>query len=89
MLKGVNKLIVEINNPESDYFERAIFFVKPSKGDIPTIELSDNAGALIKNAAFSLKRKKKKKRSYLLALLRLMCAAGLGALIAVIIIKMI
>lgn len=29
MLKGVNKQVLEINETESDYFEKAIFFVKP------------------------------------------------------------
>ena len=29
MLKGVNKQILEITNPESPYFEKIIFFVRP------------------------------------------------------------
>lgn len=30
MLKGVNKQILEVTNPESPYFEKIIFFVKSS-----------------------------------------------------------
>lgn len=30
MLKGVNKQILEVTNPESPYFEKIIFFVRPS-----------------------------------------------------------
>ncbi len=29
MLKGVNRQILEITNPESPYFEKIIFFVRP------------------------------------------------------------
>lgn len=28
LIKGVNKRIVEINNPQSDYFEKVIFYIK-------------------------------------------------------------
>lgn len=31
MIKGVNKRIIEINNPENDYFEKAILFINSSK----------------------------------------------------------
>lgn len=79
MLKGVNKLIVEINNPESDYFERAIFFVKPNKGDVPTFELADSAGRLIKNASVPLGKKKKKRLSILLMLLSAACFGAAAA----------
>ncbi len=30
MIKGVNKNIIEVLNPENQYFEKIIFFVKPS-----------------------------------------------------------
>ncbi|MEG0615620.1 MAG: hypothetical protein RR540_07680 [Oscillospiraceae bacterium] len=43
MIKGVNKHIVEINNPQNDYFEKAILFVKPEKLAIPPKKLSDEA----------------------------------------------
>ncbi len=29
MIKGVNRQIIEVNNPESIYFERAVFYLKP------------------------------------------------------------
>ena len=31
MLKGVNKSVVEINNTDNDYIEKAILFIKPDK----------------------------------------------------------
>lgn len=56
MVKGVNKLIVEVANPDSEYFEKAIFFVKPKMKDTPTKELSKSADALI-SAADNRKRR--------------------------------
>ncbi len=32
MVKGVNKTIIEINNTESEYFDRILLFVKASYG---------------------------------------------------------
>lgn len=31
MLKGVNKTVVEINNTDDDYIEKAILFINPEK----------------------------------------------------------
>ncbi|MBR4093036.1 MAG: hypothetical protein IKK32_04115 [Oscillospiraceae bacterium] len=36
VIKGVNRRVIEINNPDGEYFEKAILFVKPEKsGDKP------------------------------------------------------
>ncbi len=40
MVKGVNKQIIEVNNPDSIYFERAVFYLKPGVRILPT-ELSE------------------------------------------------
>ncbi len=37
MLRGVNKRIIEINDTGSDYFERALFFVKTSVNECPAV----------------------------------------------------
>ncbi|MBQ7959436.1 MAG: hypothetical protein IJ330_07000 [Oscillospiraceae bacterium] len=31
VIKGVNRRVIEINNPDGEYFEKAILFVKPEK----------------------------------------------------------
>lgn len=36
MIKGVNKRIIEINHPESPYFERAVFYLKPNVRELPS-----------------------------------------------------
>ena len=35
MIKGVNKKIIEVNNPDSLYFERAVFYLRPEVSDLP------------------------------------------------------
>ena len=36
MIKGVNKRIIEINGPDSIYFEKAIFYLKPNVRELPS-----------------------------------------------------
>lgn len=36
MIKGVNKRVIEINNPDSIYFEKAIFYLKPNVRELPS-----------------------------------------------------
>lgn len=47
-MKGVNKLILEIRNPDSEYFERAILFVKSEKMYAAQSEINRNAEMLLK-----------------------------------------
>lgn len=35
MIKGVNKKVLEINNPQSLYFEKAVLYLKPNMTNIP------------------------------------------------------
>lgn len=35
MLKGVNKTIIEVNNPDSLYFEKAVFYLRPHVRTLP------------------------------------------------------
>ena len=35
MIKGVNKKVIEINHPDSAYFERAVLYLKPDVKDLP------------------------------------------------------
>jgi hypothetical protein len=78
MLKGVNKLIIEVSNPESELFERAIFFVKPDKSSVITKDMNESVRNIMNEAdgirSFN-KLPKTKKRT----LLKLAGAAGMGA----------
>lgn len=55
MIKGVNKHIVEINNPQNDYFEKAILYVRSDKLTIPPKELSGEAKSYLNSLGFCKK----------------------------------
>lgn len=46
-MRGVNKLIVEIKDTESEYFDRAILFLKPEKLGTGQSELNESAQKLL------------------------------------------
>lgn len=48
MVKGVNKRVVEINNPSSEYFERAILFISNEKLEAAPEELSAEAARYLR-----------------------------------------
>jgi len=79
MLKGVNKLIIEVNNPESELFERAIFFVKPEKQGIVNKQLNESVSSIM-NSASDIRQKPANAKSR--TLLKLAGAAGVGAVLA-------
>ncbi len=35
MVKGVNKKVIEINRPDSAYFERAVLYLRPEVSEVP------------------------------------------------------
>lgn len=35
MIKGVNKKVIEINRPDSIYFERAVLYLRPEVTEVP------------------------------------------------------
>ena len=43
MIKGVNKKIIEINNTDSIYFEKAVFYLKPNVIELPYPVARDEA----------------------------------------------
>lgn len=36
MVKGVNKQIIEVNNPDSIYFEKAVFYLRAGVRSLPS-----------------------------------------------------
>lgn len=43
MIKGVNKQVLEINETQNDFFEKAIFFVKPEYSGMSEGRLREKA----------------------------------------------
>ena len=57
MIKGVNKKVVEINNPRSIYFERAVFYLKPNMSLMPEKLISREADEFIRELAPERRKK--------------------------------
>ncbi len=50
MIKGVNKQVLEINETQNGFFEKAIFFVKPEYSGMGEGRLKESARKEIENA---------------------------------------
>ncbi len=80
MLKGVNRQVLEIAQPECAYFERVLFFVKPEYSSVSEGKLKSKADSLIQSS--SAPPAEKKKSSFLsgaAGYIKLLLAAGAGA----------
>lgn len=87
MVKGVNRQVLEIHETGCDYFEKALFFVRPEYS-------AENEGKLRGGALKALRRtvpvpktKKQKTKSLLLMLAELLASAGAGAALTALIIR--
>jgi hypothetical protein len=82
MLKGVNRQVVEVSQPNSRYFERILYIVKPEFSGLSQAKLMSEAGKLNQNqSARPPKMKSAKKHAVLITMTLL---AGLAAVITVI-----
>ena len=79
MLKGVNRQVVEIPQPESDYFEKVILFVKPEYYGVGEAGLREKAAAVLKNTVRPPAGRFDRKEIRLANMLRLVFAAIGGA----------
>ncbi len=57
MIKGVNKQVLEINETQNGYFEKAIFFVKPEYCGMSEGKLRESAKKEVESAGKPPKRK--------------------------------
>lgn len=85
MLKGVNKQILEITNPESPYFEKIIFFVRPDSQGCDDKAIKTEAEKISTSTALRPpKQKRSIKRILLIALyvgLSVLCSACVAFLL--------
>lgn len=58
MLKGVNKNVVEVVDIESEYFEKAILFLRPGRGAVDEGTLRRKAGEYLGGIRYHPRRKK-------------------------------
>ena len=81
MLKGVNRKVVEIHNPESLYFEKAVFYLKPDLTSVPMALLTAEAHHCLHPAASAPAGHRRSPGRIVLWLLLLAAAAGAGYLL--------
>lgn len=87
MVKGINRQVLEIRETGCDYFEKALFFIKPEYSAESEARLRGGALRAVKSAAAVPKTKKQKLKSRLLLFLELAVSAGGGALISALLIR--
>lgn len=58
MLKGVNKSVVEVVDIESEYFEKAILFLRPGRGQTDEGLLRRKAGEYLGGLRYRPRRRK-------------------------------
>ena len=79
MIKGVNKQVVDVTEPESAYFERVLFFVKPEFYGMGDAGLREQAAAVIRTTVRPPRNRDGRRVIRLSAALRVALAAVLGA----------
>lgn len=68
MIKGVNRQIIEVNNTDSIYFERAVFWLRPEVRELP-VEISRAEAEKYIRTFPEMRRKKKVSGKIILSLI--------------------
>lgn len=84
MIKGVNRQVVEVNETESEYFEKIMFFVKPEYAGISEGKIREKAG-LIAGVSETPPKTKYRKSRYT-EFVKLALSALAGALLTLIVV---
>ncbi len=87
MVKGVNRQVLEILDPGCEYFEKALFFVKPEYSGENESKLKGSALKSIRKSASVPKTRKQKMKSRLFFLAEMAASAGVGAIITALLVK--
>lgn len=74
-IRGVSKQIIEINETQNDYFEKAILFVRPSKSNVSIGQLRAHANNIVGSLDSTGKASK---RSNIKTAVQMICAALCG-----------
>ncbi len=87
MVKGVNRQVLEIHETGCEYFEKALFFVRPEYSQESDAKLKSNALKSLHNSASVPKTRRQRLKSKALFFIELLFSAGVGAVITALIIK--
>lgn len=77
MIKGVNKKVLEINNPQSIYFEKAVLYLKPNMKSVPEKLMKREAYNLINSMGPKSGMKSVFLKIFLVSVMSALIAAGL------------
>ncbi len=87
MVKGVNRQVLEIHETGCEYFEKALFFVKPEYSAENESRLKLKALKSIGAAATVPKTRRQKIKSRIVFAGEMVASAGLGALITALLVN--
>ncbi|MBR5320218.1 MAG: hypothetical protein IKU41_00065 [Clostridia bacterium] len=87
MVKGVNRQVLEIHETGCDYFEKALFFVRPEFSGESDSKLKGKALNSIHHSIGIPKTRKQKIKSKAFFVVELLASAGAGAIITVLFLK--
>ena len=79
MVKGVNRQVLEISQPENPYFERILLFVKPEFSGLTAQRLSLQAKDAVAAAQRPVQKQKRRGAARFILWLRMLGCAGAGA----------
>lgn len=89
MIKGVNKQVIEITETGSEYFEKMFFVVKPQYSSMNLKKLEKKAGTIAADiSAPPPPVSSKKKRPFWTSAAKLSAAAGAGAALTAMLIRL-
>ena len=83
MIKGVNKQVLEINETQNGFFEKAIFFVKPEYSGMGEGRLKESAKREIENAGRPPVRSNKDRKYRIENMIKLTVAFVAGVIIGI------
>lgn len=87
MVKGVNRQVLEIHETGCEYFEKALFFVRPEYSAESETKLKGKALKSIHDSVGVPKTRKQKVKSKFIFVAELFASAGFGAIITALIVK--
>lgn len=87
MVKGINRQVLEILEPQCDYFEKALFFVKPEYSNESDVKLRNQALKSIQNSNSIPKTRKQRIKSKILFVAQMLSSAVVGSIITALLIR--
>ena len=80
MIKGVNKQVLEINETQTGFFEKAIFFVKPEYTGMSEGKLRESAGRELEHTGKPPLKKSNYKKATIKTILAIICPFVIGVI---------